>query len=71
MTSMDANRQDFVDARAPSTSDELKEAFQIEIYDRAGQKKALGDVIEGKRSVLIFTRHFCRLDSYRFMSSGD
>jgi hypothetical protein len=46
-------------ARVLPTSEELKEAFAVEVYDRVGAKKRLGDLIEGKRSILIFTRHFC------------
>jgi hypothetical protein len=46
-------------AREVPTSEELKEVFAVEVYDRAGDKKRLGDLIEGKRSILIFTRHFC------------
>jgi hypothetical protein len=46
-------------ARDTPTSEELKEAFAVEVYDRVGAKKRLGDLIEGKRSILIFTRHFC------------
>lgn len=46
-------------ARVLPTSDELREALKIEVFDRVGAERALGDIIEGKRSVLIFTRHFC------------
>lgn len=46
-------------AREIPTSEELKEAFAVEVYDHSGDKKRLGDLIEGKRSILIFTRHFC------------
>ena len=61
MTSAEGGKESSESARAPLTSDELKEAFKIEVYDRAGNKRALSDLIEGKRSVLIFTRHFCKL----------
>jgi hypothetical protein len=47
------------DARVLPTSEELKEAFAVDVYDRVGAKKRLGDLIEGKRSILVFTRHFC------------
>jgi hypothetical protein len=59
MASTGAGQQNPSDDRAPLTSDELKKASQIEVYDHAGTKTALGDLIDGKRTVLIFTRHFC------------
>ncbi|KAL1653915.1 hypothetical protein SLS61_003700 [Didymella pomorum] len=40
---------------------EIQEALRVEVYDRVGDKRPLGDIIKGKRSVLIFTRHFCTL----------
>ena len=46
-------------ASTPLTSEELAEALKVELYDRTGQTETLGDLIKGKRSVLIFTRHFC------------
>ena len=38
-------------ARNIPTSEELKEAFAVEVYDRAGDKKHLGDLIDGKISI--------------------
>ncbi|KAJ8119070.1 hypothetical protein OPT61_g56 [Boeremia exigua] len=59
MTSTDATSSISEGARAVPTPDELTEALRVEVYDHNGNKQALGDLIEAKRSVLIFTRHFC------------
>lgn len=61
MSSTDASRPDSLGANALLTSDELNYACQIEVYDHTGNKVALGDLVKEKRSVLIFTRHFCVL----------
>ncbi|KAJ4339366.1 hypothetical protein N0V87_003303 [Didymella glomerata] len=58
MSSADADKSDQPGARVLPSSDELQEALQVEVHDRVGEKRPLGDIIEGKRSVLIFTRHF-------------
>ncbi|KAF1931337.1 uncharacterized protein M421DRAFT_56769 [Didymella exigua CBS 183.55] len=58
MASQELNKQDASGARTPPTSNELQEAFGIEVYDRDGERRPLGDIIRGKRSILIFTRHF-------------
>jgi hypothetical protein len=54
------------DAFTPLTRDELSDAQKIEVYDREGKTQTLGGLIEGKRSLLIFTRHFCK-----FMNTGN
>ena len=59
MPSTDSSQQGLSGARAPLTVDELRQAVEVEVYDHAGTKIPLGDLIDGKRSVLIFTRHFC------------
>ena len=46
-------------AHTPLTPDELAQISKCEVYDREGNTKTLGDLVEGKRSVLIFIRHFC------------
>jgi hypothetical protein len=46
--------------RTPLTRDELSQALDVEVYDRTGKTELLGTLIKGKRSVLIFTRHFCK-----------
>ncbi|KAF3006889.1 hypothetical protein E8E13_011076 [Curvularia kusanoi] len=55
------------DAKEIPTPEELKEAFAVEIYDHLGNKKRLGDLIEGKRSILIFTRHFWCLNCQAYV----
>ncbi|KAF1353074.1 hypothetical protein EJ07DRAFT_134911 [Lizonia empirigonia] len=54
-------------ARALPTTDELAEALQIKVFDRVGAKVPLGDLINGKRSVLIFTRHFWCLNCQAYV----
>lgn len=44
------------------TLDELKVAYAVEVYDRTGNKQPLGALVEGKRTLLVFTRHFCKLN---------
>ena len=39
---------------------ELSEALKIDVYDREGKTKALGDLVRGQRTVLVFIRHFCK-----------
>ena len=47
-------------AHSPLTADELAQALKVEVYDREGKTKALCELTEGKRTILIFTRHFCK-----------
>lgn len=42
------------------SNDALQQALRIGVFDHKGVQTPLGDLVEGKRSVLIFTRHFCR-----------
>ena len=42
------------------TAEELSEALKIDVYDREGKTKALGDLVRGQRTVLVFIRHFCK-----------
>jgi hypothetical protein len=51
------------DARTPLTREELSRAFEIDVYDREGKTKTLGDLVKGQRTVLVFIRHFCRFIS--------
>lgn len=46
--------------RSPPTAEELSDAFKVEVYDREGKTHALGELVKGKRTVLIFIRHFCK-----------
>jgi hypothetical protein len=45
---------------APLTPDELSQALKVDVYDREGKTKPLGDLIKGQRTALIFIRHFCK-----------
>ncbi|CAI6332229.1 unnamed protein product [Periconia digitata] len=45
-------------ARTPLSFNELADARKIEVYGIDGKSLTLGELINGKRSVLIFTRHF-------------
>lgn len=47
------------EAHAHPTPDELSEALNVKVYDREGKTTTLGELTKGKRSVLIFTRHYC------------
>ncbi|KAF9700187.1 hypothetical protein EKO04_001711 [Ascochyta lentis] len=58
---------DSAGARAIPTPEELAEALTIELYDNVGAKTHLGDLIRGKRSVLIFTRHFWCLNCQAYV----
>jgi len=48
------------DARTPPTADELSQAFAVEVYDREGKTKTLGELVKGQRTILVFIRHFCK-----------
>lgn len=47
------------DAQAHPTSEELNDALNVTVYDREGKTTTLKDLTRDKRSVLIFTRHYC------------
>jgi peroxiredoxin len=55
------------DASTPLTRDELSEAQKIEVYDREGKTQTLGELMKGKRSLLIFTRHFWCLNCQAYV----
>ncbi|KAH6632900.1 hypothetical protein C7974DRAFT_433114 [Boeremia exigua] len=55
------------DARSAPSPDEMQRLAQIEVYDRTGSRKPLGDFIKAKRSVLIFTRHFWCLNCQAYV----
>jgi hypothetical protein len=46
------------------TRDELAPALQIDVFDRDGKATTLGQLIHGKRTVLIFIRHFCKISKF-------
>jgi hypothetical protein len=51
---------DVTGARKPPTAEELSEALKVEVYDREGKTTPLGELVKGQRTVLVFTRHFCK-----------
>lgn len=55
------------DARAPVSADELSQALAVEVYDRTGKTTPLGELVKGKRTALIFVRHWCK---YRTLESA-
>jgi hypothetical protein len=55
-----ADTPDVDSPRTLPTAEELSEALKIDVYDREGKTKALGDLVRGQRTVLVFIRHFCK-----------
>ncbi|CAN9180467.1 unnamed protein product [Alternaria alternata] len=53
-----ADTPDVDSPRKLPTAEELSEALKIDVYDREGKTKALGDLVKGQRTVLVFIRHF-------------
>ncbi|CAA9957106.1 AhpC-TSA-2 domain containing protein [Pyrenophora teres f. maculata] len=49
---------DAASARTLPAVEELAQALKVEVYDREGKTKTLGELADGKRTVLVFTRHF-------------
>lgn len=45
---------------SPLTPDELSQALKVDVYDREGKTKSLGELMKGQRTALIFIRHFCK-----------
>jgi len=54
-------------AHTPPTADELAQALKLEVYDREGKTIALGEHTQGKRTILIFTRHFWCLNCQAYV----
>ncbi|USP75005.1 hypothetical protein yc1106_02279 [Curvularia clavata] len=54
-------------SRSLPTEAELSDALKVEVYDREGKTHALGDLVKGKRSVLIFIRHFWCLNCQAYL----
>ncbi|KAI8942919.1 hypothetical protein NX059_000958 [Plenodomus lindquistii] len=42
----------------PPTAEELSQVLKVDVFDRDGAACSLGQLIEGKRTALIFIRHF-------------
>jgi hypothetical protein len=48
------------------TPDELSQALKIDVFDSEGKTHTLGDLTKGRRTALVFVRHFCMsLQPYR------
>jgi hypothetical protein len=62
MASSTTESSDASGARTLPTPDELSQAFAVEVYDRKGKTKTLGELVKGQKSVLVFIRHFCKFD---------
>ncbi|WWD01530.1 hypothetical protein V866_008475 [Kwoniella sp. B9012] len=62
-----------VDANQVLTLEEIQQACNVELVDKDGTKQTFGDLIKGKRVVLIFIRHFwctnCQAYTYQFGKS--
>jgi hypothetical protein len=43
------------------TRHDLAPALEIDVFDRDGKAQKLGELTEGKRTVLVFIRHFCKV----------
>jgi hypothetical protein len=57
---MASSSDDASGARTLLTADELAQAFAVEVYDAEGKTTKLGDLVKGRRSLLVFIRHFCK-----------
>jgi hypothetical protein len=59
MSSPAAAKPNTPGARDPVTPEELSQALAVEVYDRSGKATPLGQLVHGKRTALVFVRHFC------------
>jgi hypothetical protein len=64
-----AEPSDVDSPRNPPTAEELSEALKIDVYDREGKTKSLGELIKGQRTVLVFIRHFCKCYLMRLVAT--
>ncbi|OAL03204.1 hypothetical protein IQ06DRAFT_125291 [Phaeosphaeriaceae sp. SRC1lsM3a] len=55
------------DPHTPLTPDELSQALKVDVYDQEGNTKALGELVAGKRTALIFIRHFWCLNCQAYV----
>lgn len=72
MSSEDTYTQDHAHAHARTRpgSDVIHEAREQEVLDKDGRKHRLGDLISGKRTCLVFIRHFCEPPPYLMSHSS-
>ena len=45
-------------------SEQVKEVLAVEIYDKDGHEHLLGDLVKGKKTAILFVRHFCERAMY-------
>lgn len=52
-----------VDSLATAKPDKgtIERAFEEEVQDKDGVKHRLGELVQGKRTCLVFIRHYCQL----------
>jgi hypothetical protein len=43
------------------TRDDLAPALEVDVFDRDGKAQTLGELAKGKRTMLVFIRHFCKM----------
>ncbi|KAH7371299.1 hypothetical protein BKA66DRAFT_424280 [Pyrenochaeta sp. MPI-SDFR-AT-0127] len=67
MTSLGSASADQSTARTPLTPNEVSQALAVNIYDREGKTTTLGELTKGKRSLLVFTRHFWCLNCQAYV----
>lgn len=61
--------QDSANARTLPTAEELSQALQVDVLDREGKKTPLGELVKGKRTVIVFVRHFWCLNCQAYLRS--
>ncbi|KAL1794138.1 hypothetical protein ACET3X_007559 [Alternaria dauci] len=62
-----AEPSDVDSPRKSPTAEELSEALKIDVYDREGKTRTLGDLVKGQRTVLVFIRHFWCLNCQAYV----
>ncbi|KAH7385590.1 hypothetical protein DE146DRAFT_667620 [Phaeosphaeria sp. MPI-PUGE-AT-0046c] len=56
-----------LEPHTPLTTDELSEALKVDVYDQEGRTKTLGELVDGKRTALVFIRHFWCLNCQAYV----
>jgi len=59
-TSRRPSTQATIDPNAPLNAEQIEAARTVEVFDKDGKKTTFGELINDKRIVVIFIRHFCR-----------
>ncbi|KAF2844826.1 hypothetical protein T440DRAFT_461508 [Plenodomus tracheiphilus IPT5] len=55
------------DAHQLPTPEELSQALKVDVFDREGAKHPLGNLVDGKKTVVIFIRHFWCLNCQAYV----